>query len=91
VVALAGGTHRARVGVSLLHAVGAPELVAKSEDDYVRIAAGLAGDRARLREYHATLRGRMERSPLMDAKGFAQRFETLVRGMWREACGRRGS
>ncbi|MCE7973285.1 MAG: tetratricopeptide repeat protein [Leptolyngbya sp. PLA1] len=91
VVALAGSTHRARVGVSLLHAVGLTELVAADEDEYVRIAAGLAGDRARLRHYHATLRGRMEGSPLMDARGFAARFEALVRGMWREACGRHGS
>ncbi len=42
VVTLAGDDHRSRVGVSLLTACGHPEWIAADEDEYVRIAAGLA-------------------------------------------------
>src|ERR1035437_1012063 len=48
VVTLAGTRHVSRVGVSLLTNVGLTELVAKDADDYVEIAAGLAGDLPRL-------------------------------------------
>ncbi len=87
VIALAGETHRARVGVSLLNAVGVPELIAKDADDYVQRAAALARDPARLAGYHATLRQRFEASPLVDGVRFARDFEACVREMWRGWCG----
>ncbi|CAG0963512.1 UDP-glucose:protein N-beta-glucosyltransferase [Phycisphaerales bacterium] len=86
VVALAGQTHRARVGVSLLESVGASELVAANEEEYVNLAVGLAGDPGRLAGYHRSLRSRMSASPLMDAPGFARDFEAAVRGAWRAWC-----
>ncbi len=45
VVALAGDRHAARVGASLLTAIGHPEWIAHSAGDYIRIAAALAVDR----------------------------------------------
>jgi len=78
VVTLAGDRHASRVGVSLLTNVGLPELVARSEAEFVDIAAGLAGDGARLRTLRGGLRGMVERSPLMDGPGFARRFERAV-------------
>ncbi|MBS0195208.1 MAG: tetratricopeptide repeat protein [Planctomycetes bacterium] len=87
VIALAGDTHRARVGVSLLHAVGLQELVAKDADDYARIASELANDRPRLMAMKAGLRARMAASPLRDEQGYARSFEKLLRDMWREWCG----
>ena len=86
VIALAGGTHRARVGVSLLSAVGAPELAAASPDAYVQTAVDLARDRARIAQYHRTLRERMAASVLVDGPSFARGFEAAVRGMWRAWC-----
>ena len=53
VVTLVGRTHASRVGVSLLTRVGAPQWIAETEEDYVRIAVELAGDLAGL----AVLRG----------------------------------
>ncbi len=74
VLTLAGDRHAARVGASLLSAVGVPELIATTDDEFVEKAAALARDRPRLSEYRATLRGRMQASPLCDGPGFARRF-----------------
>ncbi len=88
VVALAGATHAARVGVSLLNAVGVPELIATSEDAYVTLAADLARDPARLAHYRATLRDRVAVSPLCDRVEFCARFSDALRGMWTRWCAR---
>lgn len=86
VVSLAGATAVARGGSSLLSNVGLPELVAHTEDDYVRIAAELAHDRPRLALLRSGLRARLESSPVVDAIGFAQSFELVLREMWRGWC-----
>ena len=80
VVTLAGGEHRSRVGVSLLAACGHTEWAAVSEDEYVRIAAGLAADPAGLAAYGQELRGRLAAGPLLDHAGQAVRFWTAVAG-----------
>jgi protein O-GlcNAc transferase len=81
VVALKGeeGRHAARVSASLLHAVGLRDLVAESPDDYVRIAAALAADHARLFELRTGLRSRLRASPLMDARATAAGLEAIYR------------
>ena len=86
VVSRAGSTHVSRVGVSLLSNVGLPELVAIDEKDYVRIAAELAADPARLAELRAGLRARMASSVLLDAPRFARNIEAAYREMWRKWC-----
>jgi predicted O-linked N-acetylglucosamine transferase (SPINDLY family) len=87
VVSLAGKTAVGRGGLSILSNIGLPELVADSEERYVRIASGLANDPSRLGNLRSTLRQRMERSPLMDAPRFARNVETSYRQMWRSWCG----
>jgi predicted O-linked N-acetylglucosamine transferase (SPINDLY family) len=87
VVTLAGNAHVSRVGASLLSNVGMPELVAHSQNEYVRIASDLAHDPGRVSELRSTLRGRMEQSPLMDAVHFARDAEAAYRQMWRTWCG----
>jgi protein O-GlcNAc transferase len=86
VVALRGEVHRARVGASLLRAVGLEELVAGTEEEYVEIAAGLAQDRERLRGLHRGLRASMAASELCDGAGFARALEGAVRGAWERWC-----
>jgi len=88
VVSLAGRIHAGRVGSSLLHAVGLGELVASDVEHYIRLAVALAADRDRLAQLRAGLRGRMQRSPLMDAAGFCRRLEAAYREMWHGWCSR---
>lgn len=89
VIVLEGDAHASRVGVSLLHAVGVPEFLARSEQEYLEKAIALASDRARLSELRATLRGRLLASALCDGKAYAERFERAIRLMWRSWCERR--
>ncbi|HXE97766.1 MAG TPA: tetratricopeptide repeat protein, partial [Dongiaceae bacterium] len=81
VVTLAGTSHAARVGVSILNNVGLSELIAQSADQYVDIAAGLAKNPARLRDYRASLRTRLLNSRLMDAGTFTADLEQAYRRM----------
>lgn len=74
VVTLAGLAHAARVSVSLLRCVGLDECIANTPESYVRIAAGLADDRARIAAIRSAMRERVRTSPLCDAEGFARRF-----------------
>ncbi len=90
VVTRAGAMGFARSGASILGAVGLAELVAESDEQYVEIAAGLAGDKARLRELQRGMRERLEASPLLDAAGFMRDLEAAYRSVWRDACRRSG-
>ena len=83
VVTMAGATHASRVGASLLSAVGLPDLVAGTPEQYVHTAAHLAGDLPRLAELRQTLRGRMAASGLRDEARFTRRLEAAYREMWR--------
>jgi protein O-GlcNAc transferase len=82
VVTLAGNRHISRVGVSILNNIGLPELIAKTSDEYVEIAAKLANDRQGLAEMRATIRQRMLASPLMDAVKMTRNIETAYQQMW---------
>lgn len=86
VVTLAGTMHVSRVGVSLLSCTGMGELIARDEDEYVRLASGLAADTARLAALRLNLRERLLASPLMDSASFTRRFESAIRDAWRAWC-----
>jgi protein O-GlcNAc transferase len=82
VVSLAGGTAVGRGGKSILTNIGLPELIARTPEQYVHIAAALAGDFPRLAELRGILRQRIQGSPLMDAPKFARNIEAAYREMW---------
>ncbi|MGA2441586.1 MAG: tetratricopeptide repeat protein [Tepidisphaeraceae bacterium] len=86
VVTLIGRTVVGRAGLSQLKNLGLGELIARTPEQYVRIAAELAGDLTRLAELRGTLRARMAASPLMDAPRFARNVEAAYRQMWRNWC-----
>ncbi len=86
VVTLVGATPVGRAGLSLLVNLGLPELVAKTQQEFVSIAVALAGDLPRLGALRATLRDRLQASPLMNAPRFAQMVEAAYREMWRRWC-----
>jgi predicted O-linked N-acetylglucosamine transferase (SPINDLY family) len=85
-VALAGDVFAARTGMSLLSAIGLPELVASDLDAYVNIAANLAADLPRLATIRAGLRERMRNSPVGDLPRFVASMENLYRLAWRDWC-----
>ncbi len=90
VVTRVGPTVVGRAGSSLLHNLGLSELVAHSDEQFVKIAIDWAGDLDRLGKLRSTLRQRMERSPLMDRARFARNVEAAYRQMWRAWCAGRG-
>ena len=81
VVSLAGSSHVARVGVSLLNAVGLSDLVAEQREDYIAIAVKLAADRERLQQLRTRLGARLKTSVLGDAEGFTRKLEGCYRQM----------
>jgi protein O-GlcNAc transferase len=83
VVTLVGETVVGRAGWSQLCNLDLKELAARSEEQFILTAAGLAGDLPRLAEMRAGLRARIEKSPLMDAERFARNVESAYRQMWR--------
>jgi len=77
-----GETFAARVAASLLNAVGLPELVTNSLEEYETLALRLATDgslRHRLRE---RLEANRLTYPLFDAERFRQQIETAYQTMW---------
>jgi protein O-GlcNAc transferase len=86
VVSLAGRTAVSRAGATLLANVGLEHLVARSEEQYIELAAGLIGDATGLAELRAGLRERIEASPVMDAPQLARDLEAAFRTAWRAWC-----
>jgi glycosyltransferase involved in cell wall biosynthesis len=87
VVSLIGDRHAARVGLSLLTAVGHAEWAAENEDAYIEKAVALAEDRALRSQLRESLRGQVAGSILCDYAGQATRFEAALRQAWCEWCG----
>ena len=86
VVTLAGDHHAARVGASLLTAVGHPEWIADDWARYAEIAVALATDVATRSRLRQSLRTELRRSPLLDHAGQAARFGAALRQAWRRKC-----
>lgn len=82
VVTLKGDRHAARVGASLLPAVGLEDLVAEDVAAYVRSAASLANNLSRLEALRRDLREQMRRSAICDAEGFTHALEQTYLEVW---------
>jgi predicted O-linked N-acetylglucosamine transferase (SPINDLY family) len=61
-------------------------LIAETQQEYQEKAVSLARDLPGLAILRATLRGRMQQSPLMNAPTFARNIEAIYRKMWRNWC-----
>ena len=86
VVTLVGPTIVGRAGLSQAKNLGLDELVATDAEQFAAIAAGLAGDVPRLAGLRQQLRGRLQRSPLMDSPRFTRALEGAFREAWRRFC-----
>lgn len=86
VVTLRGGRHAGRVGTSILDAIGLPELVAASADEFVDLAVALAKDPARLQQLRSGMRQRVLSSPLCDRGDMGHALGDALRDMWYRYC-----
>ncbi len=78
VITLLGQTAAGRAGASILQNVGLPDLIAKTPDEFVKIAANLAADSPRLADLRQSLRGRIESSSMMNAKKIRPRHRSRL-------------
>ncbi|NBX33555.1 MAG: hypothetical protein EBR07_12655 [Planctomycetes bacterium] len=83
VVCIQGDRDAARVGASLLRATGCEQLLGRTADEFVAIAVKLASDRVQLTALRSELRARLLASPLMDVRGYAERFHGALRECYR--------
>jgi predicted O-linked N-acetylglucosamine transferase (SPINDLY family) len=87
-IALAGATHVARVGVSLLTRIGLQHLIARDVEEYIAMAVSLATDRPALQQLRSRMRRRMRRSTLTNGAAFTREMEDAYRKMWADANAR---
>jgi predicted O-linked N-acetylglucosamine transferase (SPINDLY family) len=71
-----GEAFASRVGASLLRAVGLPELIAATQEEYEELAVGLADDPQRLAAIKARLAGNLHAAPLFDTALSTKHLET---------------
>ncbi|HXC28722.1 MAG TPA: tetratricopeptide repeat protein [Stellaceae bacterium] len=76
-----GATFASRVGGSLLHAVGLPELVTDTLDDYEALALALAQDREKLGAIKAKLARNRDTFPLFDTVRLCRHIESAYETM----------
>ena len=81
-VTCSGQTFASRVAGSVLHAVGLPELVCTSHEQYERLALELARNPERLRAVRRRLQNTRRSVPLFDSEGFTRHLETAFETMW---------
>jgi predicted O-linked N-acetylglucosamine transferase (SPINDLY family) len=82
VLTCAGTTFAGRVAGSLLGALGLPELVTSSIEEYERLASRLATEPSLLGEIRATLSRNRSAAPLFDMARFTRDIESAYRIMW---------
>jgi predicted O-linked N-acetylglucosamine transferase (SPINDLY family) len=82
VVTCKGSTFAGRVGASLLNAIGLPELIAHSLDEYEALAVKLARDAHLLNSTRAKLTRNRTVRPLFDTKRFTRNLEAAYLAMW---------
>jgi len=82
VLTCAGDSFAGRVAGSLLHAVGLPELVTDTLQDYETLALALARDPARLAALRQRLAANRATAPLFDSAAYARAIEAAFIRMW---------
>jgi predicted O-linked N-acetylglucosamine transferase (SPINDLY family) len=82
VITCRGKTFPGRVAASLLHAIGLPELVTESLEDYEALALKLARDASLLQSFRLRLDQNRLTTPLFDTDRFRQNIEAAYARMW---------
>jgi len=84
VMTLLGQRIISRQTACMLNAVGLPEFVANSEDEFAEIGKYWAAHRVELNGLRDQLRARMAASPLTDASAYAAEFEQNLQRIWHQ-------
>ena len=84
VITLRGDRMAGCMTASMLHAIGQPEWVAQSEQEYVDKIVELARDVDLRQRLRSGQRDRMAQSPLCDSQGMATHLENAYRTMFQE-------
>jgi len=87
VVTVAGSRSVSRSCASILTTVGLADWIARTPEEYVRLALRFARDQQVLTELRGSLRRRMRESPLMNEPEFTRDLEAAYREVWRRWCG----
>ena len=82
VITTPGTTFPGRVAASLLTAIGLPELITPSLDDYERLALNLAREPEALTALKAKIESHRASFPLFDTKLFTRNLEAALVQMW---------
>ncbi len=85
-ITLTGERQVSRMGVSMLNALGMPELIANSTDDYFDKAVALARDVDRMARLRSVIRPTMIESPLCNAIQYTRQLEDGYRKMFATWC-----
>jgi predicted O-linked N-acetylglucosamine transferase (SPINDLY family) len=75
-----------RNSASILNAVGLPELIATSPQQYIDIAIDLANEPSKRKSMKTGLRKRFGESALGDSGRFTRNLEDAYRKMWHKWC-----
>ena len=84
VVTYMGDSFPSRVAGSLLHAIGLPELITHSLEDYEALALKLVTTPSLLADTKLKLAANKETYPLFDTQGFCRNLESAYSEMWSE-------
>jgi len=87
VVALNGRTLSSRITASMLTVLGMPEWIARSDEEYVRVAVQAARDLPGLARLRGGLRSRLAASAALgNVQRYTREVEAALRAMWRRWC-----
>jgi predicted O-linked N-acetylglucosamine transferase (SPINDLY family) len=81
-IAYLGSTFAARVSASLVTAIGLPELIVRSPEEYRNLAVRLANDRGALAQLRSRLAANRLTTPLFDSRRFVRHLEAGYEAMW---------
>jgi protein O-GlcNAc transferase len=82
VIALTGNHFASRASASFLHAVGMPELIADTAEEYEELAVRLARDPAERRAVRDRLNRNRFTEPLFDTPRFVRNLESAFEALW---------
>ena len=86
VVSLLGKHFVDRVAASIVTHAGYPEFVAKTKEDYVKLAKNLASDIDGLNKLRLSIRENLQKSKICDGEPYCRNIETAFRDMWTTWC-----